>query len=75
MKQTSTTPPAPAVPDLVQLLKELLSSLRKLGKIEKALKALGGVPIGGKAKRRKPKVSTAAQQARRTKTKAAKAGK
>jgi hypothetical protein len=58
--------------DLVQLLKELRSSL---GKFEKALKAMGGVTIGGKAKRRKPKVSAAAQRARRTKTKAAKAGK
>jgi hypothetical protein len=75
MKQTSITPPTAAMPDLVQLLKELRSSLRELGRIEKALKALGGVPIGGKAKRRKPKVSAAAQRARRTKTKAAKAGK
>jgi hypothetical protein len=74
MKQTSTKPPAPAVPDLVQLLKEVRSTLRELRKIEKARKALGSVHIRGKAKRRKPKVS-AAQRARRTKTRAAKAGK
>jgi hypothetical protein len=56
------------MPDIVQLLKELRASLRELGRIEKALKALGGVPIGGKAKRRKPKFSKAGQ-ARRTKIK------
>jgi hypothetical protein len=74
MKQTSTTPPTAAMPDLVQLLKEIRSTLRELGKIEKALNVLCSVPIEGKAKRRKPKVSKA-QRARRSKTKAAKTGK
>jgi len=73
MKQTSTKPPAAAMTAIVQLLKEIRSTLRELGKIEKALNVLCSVPIEGKAKRRKPKVSTA-QRTRRTKTKAAKAG-
>jgi hypothetical protein len=75
MKQTSTKPPAAAVTDIVQLLKEIRSTLRELGKIGNALKAVRSVPIRGKAKRRKPKVSAATQRVRRTKTKVAKAGK
>jgi hypothetical protein len=49
------------MPDIVQLLKEPRSSLREFGHIEKAMKALGRVRIGGKAKRRKPRISAAAK--------------